>query len=148
MKGTFKPNNPAKYVGNSKNIVYRSSWELKLMLYLDSHQDVIEWASEEFSVPYISPLDNRIHRYFPDFWVKKKNKDGKISTVVIEVKPEKETKMPVRPLATKAKKPNKRFMNDVMKYTVNKSKWESAQKLCENNGWEFQIMTEKHLNIR
>lgn len=75
-KGFFKPRNPKKYRGDPTKIVYRSSWELKFMGYLDAHSDVVEWASEEFSIPYRSPIDNRIHRYFPDFLVKKVNADG------------------------------------------------------------------------
>jgi hypothetical protein len=89
-KGFFKPSNPAKYRGDPSNIVYRSSWELKFMKYLDAHKDVLEWSSEEFAIPYRSPLDNQIHRYFPDFKLKKRNPEGVIETLVVEIKPEKD----------------------------------------------------------
>jgi len=79
-KGRFKPRNPNKYKGNPDNIIYRSLWELKLMRYLDHHTDVLEWASEEFYIPYVSPIDKRVHRYFPDFWIKKKNPEGQVET--------------------------------------------------------------------
>ena len=71
-KGRYIPKNPNKYKGDPTNIIYRSSWELKLMRYLDEHSDVVQWASEEFFIPYKSPIDGRYHRYFPDFWMKRK----------------------------------------------------------------------------
>ena len=66
MKGMFKPKNPQKYRGDPTNIIYRSSFELKLMVYLDQHPEVISWGSEEIIIPYKSPIDNRYHRYFVD----------------------------------------------------------------------------------
>jgi len=95
-KGKYKPTNPQKYKGNPTNIIYRSLWERKFMRYCDLNENVNQWQSEEFWIPYRSPLDNRIHRYFPDFFVKYKDKDGKTRTVVIEIKPKKEVKMPER----------------------------------------------------
>ena len=76
MKGLFKPQNLAKYMGDPTKIVFRSSWELKFMSYLDQHTDVIYWQSEELFIPYKSPVDGKYHRYFPDFLVKKKESDG------------------------------------------------------------------------
>ena len=84
-KGFFKPKNPTKYKGDPTKIIYRSSWELRLMAYLDDHPNVVQWGSEEFSIPYRSPIDNKIHRYFPDFWVKQ-IVDGKTEVLVLEVK--------------------------------------------------------------
>ena len=72
-KGYFNAKYPQKYKGDVQKIIYRSSYELKLMTYLDRNPNVIQWASEEFFVPYKSPIDGKVHRYFPDFWVKKKN---------------------------------------------------------------------------
>ena len=103
-KGLFKPTNPYKYKGNPLNIVYRSRWELKFMAYLDAHEDIIKWSSEELIIPYRSPIDNKIHRYFPDFVVKKRNRDGVIETVIIEIKPAKETVAP---------KPQKNILNNI-----------------------------------
>jgi hypothetical protein len=93
-KGTFRPRNPQKYKGDHTNIIYRSSWELKLMMWLDTHPDVLEWSSEEIIIPYRSPIDGKVHRYFPDFYVRKKNKDGKIETILVEVKPYAQTQEP------------------------------------------------------
>ena len=70
-QGRFKPDNPQKYKGDASNIIYRSGWELKLMRYLDKHPHVTRWNSEEIIIPYRSPIDGKMHRYFPDFYVEK-----------------------------------------------------------------------------
>jgi hypothetical protein len=116
------------------------------MSHLDSHPDVIEWASEEIIIPYRSPIDNRVHRYFPDFYVKRRNKDGIIEVLIIEVKPHKETIPPI-PI-TKSQKPTKRFLHEVKTYGINTSKWKAAREFCEDRGWRFIIMTEKELGIK
>ena len=92
--GKYRPRYPKKYKGDPTNIVYRSLWERKFMNYCDLTESVDEWASEEFWIPYKSPIDNRTRRYFPDFFVKYKDVKGKMRYVVVEVKPKKETKMP------------------------------------------------------
>ena len=142
-KGYFKPRNPSKYMGDPTTIIYRSSWELKLMRYLDSHSDVIKWASEEFSIPYVSPIDGKVHRYFPDFLVKKRNINKSIETVVIEVKPKIQTTAP-----TVQKKANKRYIREVYTWGVNSAKWEAAKRYCDHREWKFVIMTEHELGIK
>ena len=142
-KGYFKPRNPSKYMGDPTTIIYRSSWELKLMRYLDSHSDVIKWASEEFSIPYVSPIDGKVHRYFPDFLVKKRNPNKVIETLVIEVKPKIQTTAP-----TVQKKANKRYIREVYTWGVNSAKWEAAKRYCDHREWKFVIMTEKELGIK
>jgi len=146
-KGFFKPKNPNRYKGDPTNIVYRSSWELKLMSYLDVHPDILEWSSEEFCIPYVSPIDKRIHRYFPDFYLKKKNIEGKIETLVIEVKPKNQV-VPPTVVKTKTSKPTKRYVREVMTYGVNEAKWKAAQAFCEDRKWKFMIMTESELGIK
>lgn len=142
-KGYFKPRNPSKYKGDPSNIVYRSRWELKLMMYLDTHPDVISWGSEEVVIPYISPIDGRGHRYFPDFVVRKRNRDGTTETVMIEVKPLYQTKPPV-PQKTKTKK----YLNEVRTWGINCAKWEAAEEYCNDRKWKFMFMTEKELGIK
>ncbi len=88
-KGKYRPSNPEKYRGDYTNIVYRSLWELKFMKYCDSNENILEWGSEEIVLPYVSPIDNRYHRYFPDFYIKVKERGGKIKKYVIEIKPKK-----------------------------------------------------------
>jgi hypothetical protein len=142
-KGFFKPKNPQKYRGNPTNIIYRSGWELKLMLYLDEHKDVISWGSEEVIIPYRSPIDGKIHRYFPDFLVTKTNKDGLKETALIEVKPKSQTQPPKR-----QEKVTRRYLTEVKTWGVNEAKWKAAVEYCKNKGWTFHIFTEKELGIK
>jgi len=141
-KGYFKPKYPKKYKGNPTNIIYRSLYELKLMSYLDKNSNVLEWASEEFFIPYKSPIDGKVHRYFPDFWIKKVNKEGLTEVIVIEVKPQKQTVPP-----TPQKNITKRYLYEVHTWGVNQAKWEAANKYCANKSWKFLIATEKELGI-
>lgn len=142
-KGLFRPKNPQKYRGDPSNIIYRSNWELKLMIYLDGHPDIIQWASEELIIPYRSPIDGKIHRYFPDFYVKKRNKEGSIESVVIEVKPLVQSKPP-----KVQSKPTKKYIREVATYGVNQAKWRAAKEFCEDRNWKFMVMTEKELGIK
>jgi hypothetical protein len=139
-QGKFKPRNPKKYMGDPTNIVYRSGWELKLMVYLDKHPNVLQWGSEELVIPYRSPIDGKIHRYFTDFIVKQINKEGKTETIVIEVKPKKQTIEP-----TKKNSKSKRYIQEVMTWGVNSAKWLAAEEYCRDRGWKFQLMTEEDL---
>ena len=143
-KGFFKPKHPSKYKGNPMNIIYRSSWELKLMDYLDKHPDIVSWQSEEFFIPYISPIDNKIHRYFPDFKVVKKIDGTKTETIVIEVKPKSQSVPPT----LKKSKPDKKYIREAMTYGINEAKWKAAKEFCDDRKWKFIVMTEKELGIK
>jgi len=140
-KGRFKPKNPKKYNGDANNIIYRSTWEVRVMKWLDEHPSVIWWASEEIHIPYKSPLDNKMHRYFPDFITKMKQKDGSVMTYIIEVKPFNQTKQPVQ------KNRTKKYLREAATYLVNQEKWKAADIFCQEHGWKFMIMTEKELGI-
>lgn len=118
-KGIFKPSNPKKYKGDPNNIVYRSLWERKMMVYCDLNENVMEWASEEFFVPYYDPTTKRVRRYFPDFFIKYTDKEGKIRRSVIEVKPMRET---VEPVVTKGKS-KKTMITEATNYVRNQAKW-------------------------
>ena len=141
-KGKFRPKNPEKYKGNPTNIIYRSLWELRFMRHLDTHPSILQWASEEIIIPYVSPLDNRIHRYFPDFWLKIKDKTGTINTMFVEIKPFKQVKEPVR-----QDKITRRYINEVKTYGINSAKWKAAEKFCLDRNWQFKILTEKDLGL-
>lgn len=141
-KGKFHPRYPEKYKGDPTNIIYRSLWEMRFMRYLDQHPSVINWASEEVIIPYISPVDKRVHRYFPDFWVKMKATDGTINTVLIEIKPSGQTKIPQRP-----EKLTRKFINEARTYSVNTAKWKAAQEFCKDRNWQFKVLTEKELGL-
>jgi hypothetical protein len=140
--GKFTPKNPQKYIGDYNNIIYRSSWECKVMDWLDRNDNIISWASEELIIPYVSPADNKYHRYFPDFLVKAKTRDGKFKTILIEVKPKKQT-LPPEP----KKRMTKQYINEVVTYGVNQAKWKAAEEYCLDRGWEFKVMTEEHLGL-
>ena len=117
------------------------SLELRLMNFLDENSQVIEWASEEFFIPYRSPIDGRVHRYFPDFWVKKKNE-----SICIEVKPSTQCKPPkIEKKLTPKGRISKRYLTEVKNWGINSAKWEAAEKYCNKKGWRFVIMTEKDL---
>jgi hypothetical protein len=139
-KGIFSPENPQKYKGNPTNIIYRSLWEKKMMIYLDKHPSVIYWQSEELIIPYRSPVDGRVHRYFPDFVVKAKNKKGVIETLVIEIKPKSQMSPP--------KSKNKKVLTEqTITYMINQAKWEAARKYCADRKYQFIVMNEDHLGI-
>ena len=94
--GRYLPTNPKKYRGNPSRIIYRSLWERKLMVYCDKNKKVLEWGSEEVIIPYLSPWDNKIHRYFPDFYMKVKQNSGGVKKFIIEVKPKYQCKPPAK----------------------------------------------------
>jgi len=141
-KGKYKPSYPKKYKGDPTNVIYRSLWERKFMVYCDKNENVLEWSSEEIALPYKSPLDNRIHRYFPDFYIKVKE-GNKIQKYLIEIKPKKQVREPK--IQTKK---TKSYIYEVTEYAKNQAKWKSAQEFCEDRQWKFKIMTEDDLGIR
>lgn len=142
-QGIYKPQNPHKYKGNFDNIVFRSSWERRVMVYLDTNPSILEWNSEEIVIPYMSPIDNRIHRYFVDFYVKAKTKDNLIKEMLWEVKPESQTVQPKQ-----QKRITKRYINEVTTWGVNEAKWKAANGFCKDRGWAFMLITEKNLGIK
>ena len=142
-KGKYRPTNPKKYKGEPTNIIYRSLWERKFMCYCDLNDNILEWGSEEFFIPYRSPLDNRVHRYFPDFYIKYRKSNGSICRSIIEVKPDKQTRPPKKP-----KRKSKGYMYEVTQYVTNEAKWDAAKEFCKDRLWEFRIFTEKELGIK
>lgn len=142
-QGRFKPKNYKKYKGNPTQIVYRSSYELKFMKNLDDDPNVVEWQSEEMFVPYISPVDNKCHRYFVDFIYKIKI-NNTTHTVMAEIKPKIQTSQPKK---NKNGKITKRFLNETVTFAVNEAKWKAAREYCADRNWTFKIITEKELNI-
>ena len=144
-RGIYIPKNPQKWVITKKGlgegkIVYRSQLEKKFMIYVDLHPDVIKIASEELKIPYINPIDKKVHTYYIDFWLLIKTKDGKYQEKWVEIKPEQYTK----PNYTKRR--NKKLKIEEAKlYAVNKAKWDAARKFAKERGAEFVVITEKDL---
>jgi hypothetical protein len=141
-QGIYKVRNRQKYKGDADNVIYRSSWEAKVFSWLDNNPNVISWGSEEFHIPYLSPVDKRPHRYFPDIIVQVKTATGQTKTMVLEIKPFAQTQMP---------KPRQRitenYKNEIKTYAVNQAKWKAADEYCKDHGWEFKIITENDLGI-
>jgi len=139
-KGIYKPSYPQKYIGDPNNIVYRSLWERKFMTYCDLNENIMKWASEEIWIPYLSPIDRRVHRYFPDFFIKYKDSKGNIKESLIEIKPKRQVEGPKA-----QKRVSQKQMYEIKEFAKNQAKWKAAKEFCEDRRWEFQILTEDNL---
>ena len=140
-KGKFTPTNPKKYIGDSNNIIYRSMWERRCMKYFDGNPSILQWASEEVVIPYYDTSTRKVRRYFPDFLIKIKDKNGNERTHLIEVKPSKDMRPPV---GGKGKKKST-VLYEMKTYQMNRDKFASARKWCDARNIIFDIWTEKHL---
>ncbi len=143
--GKYRPTNIKKYKGNPTNIWYRSLWERKFMVYCDQiNRNIIQWSSEEIWIPYRSPIDRKIHKYYPDFQIKVVEKDNTIKTKLIEIKPANQCVIPKQ----SKKQSKKSYLHECKTYAVNMAKWKAGKEYCKDRAWEFQILTEKELGIR
>ncbi len=143
FQGIFTPKNKEKCLNKDK-VVYRSGWEVQVMLYLDKAPEVTQWASEGIVVPYIG-VDGEPHRYFVDFFVKIINPNtNKPEVFLIEVKPKRQT---VLKPATKATKNTKKRLNEEITYATNIAKWNAAENFCLKKGWKFRVVTEQELGV-
>lgn len=141
-QGKWFPKNPFKYKGDVNNIIYRSSWEKRFLIWCDLNPSVVEYASEEIVIPYLCETDGQWHRYFVDAYIKIKDKDGNIKTFLVEIKPYKETLPPKFP-----GKQTKRYLTEVQTFIKNQSKWKAASRFAKQRDAEFVILTEKELGI-
>lgn len=141
LRGRYNIQNPEKYIGDPRNIIFRSSWELKFMKWCDQNKAVTEWGSEELVIPYRSPVDGKVHRYFVDFYIKVKTPSG-VQKYLIEIKPLKFTKEPQIP-----QRKTKKFLQEVMTWGINQAKWKAANEFCLDHNWKFMILTENELGI-
>lgn len=135
-QGQFPITECKKYEGDPP-IIYRSSWEYKFMLYCERNPHVIKWSSEPFHIKYKNPFDKKLHKYYPDFYIKKD--DGSI--IIIEIKPKKYTKKPRKP-SKETKKNINRYNEELKNYRINSAKWKYAIAYCNQFGWKFSILTE------
>lgn len=142
-KRIYKPINPQKYAGDPTNVIMRSSWETKFAIWCDKNPAVLKWSSEETIIPYVSPVDNRSHRYFVDFKIQIKNKDGEVKTYLVEIKPDSQTRPPKAP-----SRRTKQYLAEVMTWGVNEAKWKAAERYAKDRGWAFIVLTEHHLGIK
>ena len=135
--------NPEKYIGDPTNIIMRSSWETRFASWCDRNPDVLKWQSEETIVPYRCPTDNKIHRYYIDFRVQVRTKQGNLKTYLVEIKPDKQTRPPEYP-----GRKTKRYITESLTFVKNQAKWKAAKSYALDRGWEFMILTENHLGIK
>src|SRR6185312_9575074 len=142
-RGKWKPRNPAKYRGNIHSITYRSSWELKAFNWCDTRSNVLTWSSEETIIPYKSPVDGQIHRYFVDLKFTIRNKDGSVSTYLAEIKPKKFTEKPTTPT-----RKSKRYLEECIMFATNEANWEASKKFCDLILFNYTATTEKELGIK
>ena len=145
-KGRFIPSHPEKYVGNIHRIIYRSGWERSVMVKLDRHPGIVQWSSEPMGIPYVSPLDGRTHKYFPDLWMKVKTKNGDMETFLVEIKPFRQSVAPNLQDSFDGRK-KKRYLRDSISFAINNAKWTSARRLCESQKWKFKVWTEKDVQF-
>ena len=134
-QGKYIVRNPNKYLGDHTNVVFRSSWELKFLAWCDNNPNVLQFSSEEIVIPYRSPVDGKIHRYFVDVFVKIKESQTKTTTYLIEIKPRKQTIEPIP-----KKKVTKRYIKEVTDWAINREKWKAANEYALDRGWEFRVM--------
>lgn len=132
LRGRFVPKKPEKYVGNVSRVIFRSSWELRFMQWLDTNNAVKKWGSEELSIPYVSPTDGKVHRYFPDFIIMYQDQTGILKRELIEIKPYKQSVQTPK-------------MSDAEKLVlaINEAKWAAASDYAQKNGALFRVLTEK-----
>ena len=136
-QGEFVPNNKEKFIGSKGT--YRSGLELKFFRFCDNNKNVLKWGSENVIVPYTSPLDGRVHRYFVDNYVVIKEGND-IKKYLVEIKPSKQTKPP----QTKYRK-KQHLIYEQKNYVINQAKWEAAKKYGKKRGLTFIILTEREL---
>lgn len=142
-KRKFVPLNPEKYRGDPTNIIMRSSWETKFALWCDRNPSIISWSSEETVVPYVCPTDGRRHRYFIDFRIQIRDKNGVLTTYLVEIKPAAQTVPPKEP-----SRKTRRFLTEAATYLKNRAKWEAAEIYARDRGWHFMIINEYHLGLK
>jgi len=135
-RGKFTPKHPEKYVGDVKNIVYRSLWERNTFRWIDTQSSIVYWNSEEIVLPYVCETDNKVHRYFMDLWFQ--TKEGK--NYIIEIKPKGQTKPPKTP-----QRKTRRYIKESLTYVKNQSKWKAASEFALDRGWKFEVWTEDTL---
>lgn len=153
-QGLFTPKNKEKLIkANSYGgVFYRSGLEHRMMIYLDSNENIKVWGAENLRIPYektewnsvTERLETTSHSYYPDFYYELIRSDGSISKVVAEVKPYSETVEPKLPERATAKQ-LKNFEYSLKMWNKNLSKWKYMIEYCQRKGFEFIIITEKNL---
>jgi hypothetical protein len=143
-QGYYILNNPEKYIGDPSKIIYRSSWEYRFCKYCDDSENVIKWSSEPVGIKYISPIDQKEHDYFIDFYLKIRKGNGEVEYLV-EVKPEASLAKPVMESGSQTINRIKNYNHNLKTWIINRAKFIAAKKYAEIKGYKFAIITEKFL---
>ncbi len=146
LEGKYRPINYTKYRGDPTKVFYRSSWELKFMQWCDKTPSIIEWNSECIVIPYYDPVQRKWRRYFPDFYLKVRDINGRIVQHLVEVKPRRQIDGPKRRTGTATR--NKTYITEVNTFATNTAKWEAASEFCKDRKWEWTLVDEHDLQIR
>ena len=139
--GQFIPRNPRKYKGDVSQIFYRSGLELQFMLECDRNPNIISWVSEEIVIPYLSPVDRKFHRYYPDFLIKVKTTEGVEESILVEIKPSSQVQAPT----INKRRSKKAMLKEATTYAINEAKWKYAKEWCDDRNIKFKIITEKDI---
>lgn len=131
-QGYYTLTNPEKYIGDKDKIRFMSSWEYEAHKFFDNNTRVLKWSSEPIGIPYMKPTDQRLHKYYPDYYCEYVDTDGVIHKELIELKPMSQVQRP-RSGAN---------AYEQLTYAVNMAKWEAAEIYCKQHGLDFRIITE------
>jgi len=143
LQGTYIPVNKSKYMGKG-DPYYRSSYEKRVFVWADFNKNILRWSSESIAIPYLFEVDNKFHRYYPDVIADIRDKTGKVTKYIIEIKPHKQTLPPQKPM-NKNKKRQERYTYEMVRWIKNNNKWIATVRYCKKHGYEFKILTEKHI---
>lgn len=143
-QGSFVPANVKKYVGDLNAIFFRSAWELKFMQFCDGNDQVVSWTSEPTGIVYFSPLDKRPHTYYVDFAAVIRDREGVITSWILEVKPEKQLVVP-KPPTRLTDKGLESYLHATKQYIINKAKFAAAKDYAASVGFKFGIVTENFI---
>lgn len=143
-QGDYKPQHPEKYIGNVLPH-YRSSWERRVFFYMDTNENIAAWGSECVVVPYTSPKDGQIHRYYPDIFCRVKTQDG-LKDFMLEIKPMAQSQ-PAKKPKRNTLKALQQFNEGNETYLVNRAKWEACARWCRERNITFRVVTENELKV-
>lgn len=132
-QGNYVVKNLDKYVGNGEPR-FRSGWEYTFMMFCDSNEHIIKWASEPVRIPYRNPLTGKMTNYVPDFLVTYRTKDNTVRGELIEIKPKKQSLIE-----------SKQSQYDRAMVAINYAKWDAATKWCKQQGLTFRVINEDQI---
>ena len=132
-QGNYVVKNADKYVGNGEPR-FRSGWEFTFMMFCDTNENVLKWASEPVRIPYRNPLTGKMTNYVPDFIVTYRTANNTVRGELIEIKPKKQSLIE-----------SKQSQYDRAMVAINYAKWDAATKWCKQQGLTFRVINEDQI---